>query len=693
MKKDFLKIGLARVSQDLSVGQECFENIAKMLGELLEVEYVIIGFLDEEDKGQIQTVAILENDKIVKNMKYSLEGTPCVTITGRTMQFFGDNLEYLFPTDVHIKNWQARGYLGAPIFDMQNTPLGLIALLSKSKIEDSAEKRSLLQICASKVGSEVDHIKYVDKLKRVNLAVETEIRARTAELENLTQTISESLSESEEKYRLLFENNTDALVHNIPSFSSHFVTVNKSAVMMFGMDSENELKKYGPKDLSPELQPDGQNSSIKGIEMVSRASKEGSHVFEWRHKRKSGEEFDCMVTLTAVTIKGNKLIQASMRDITESNCSKELLIEKEKELERAEKITRMGRWKWNVLTDKVDWSYIQRENYGWDLKAEVPNYEDMAKLHTPESFERLSAAVEKILRDGMPYIIDLELVLPDGSNRWIQGTGEVLKRDIEGRAIVLSGTGQDITERKKLEHDLQEALKARDTFLGVASHELKTPLTTLQLQIHSLIRTLNDPNSEIPREKVQAKLNILKRQGERFEQLFKSLLDMSQINSGKLRLRLEKNLNLSELTEEIAQRFQEEFLVSNTELHLKIEPNIVGHLDSQRVDQIISNLLSNALKYGEGKPVELVLKRNNDFARIEVKDQGIGIADSVKEKIFERFERAVDEHSFKGLGLGLWIVREILKSCHGKIWVESETNKGSTFVVELPLDIGDSDEG
>jgi hypothetical protein len=127
-----------------------------MLGELLEVEYVIIGFLDDEDKSQIQTVAILENNKIIENIKFSLEGTPFVTVTGSTMQFFEDNLEHLFPTDIHIKNWQARGYIGAPIFDMQNTPLGVIAVLSKSKIVDSAEKRSLLQICASKVESEVE---------------------------------------------------------------------------------------------------------------------------------------------------------------------------------------------------------------------------------------------------------------------------------------------------------------------------------------------------------------------------------------------------------------------------------------------------------------------------------------------------------------------------------------------------------
>ncbi len=393
-----------------------------------------------------------------------------------------------------------------------------------------------------------------------------------------------------------------------------------------------------------------------------------------------------------VTIKGSQLVQASIRDITESKRSKELLIEKEKELERAERIARICRWKWHILKDKVEWSDIQKEIYGWGQDAEPPKYEEFERLHPPKSFKILNAVVQKALTDGTPYAVDLEFIRPDGSTGWIQAIGEVLKRDTEGQPILLSGTVQDITERKKLEHDLQEALKARDLFLGVASHELKTPLTTLQLQIHSLIRTLNDSKSEISREKVQSKLHILKRQGERFEQLIKSLLDISQINSGKLRLRLEKNLNLSELTEEIAQRFQEEFHVSNTVLNLKIEPNIVGHLDSQRVDQIISNLLSNALKYGAGKPVELVLKRNNDFARIEVKDQGIGIVDSVKEKIFERFERAVDEHSFKGLGLGLWIVREILKSCGGIIWVESETNKGSTFVAELPLNAGDKDE-
>lgn len=100
---------------------------------------------------------------------------------------------------------------------------------------------------------------------------------------------------------------------------------------------------------------------------------------------------------------------------------------------------------------------------------------------------------------------------------------------------------------------------------------------------------------------------------------------------------------------------------------------------------IVTNLLSNAIKYGDGKPIELRLRRVNQNALLEVCDQGIGISEDKQKKIFERFERAVSETSYKGLGLGLWIVREIVTPFNGKIWVTSTLNKGSCFSVELPI--------
>jgi signal transduction histidine kinase len=408
--------------------------------------------------------------------------------------------------------------------------------------------------------------------------------------------------------------------------------------------------------------------------MVSASIIQGSHIFEWRHKKISGEEFDCNISLTCINIKGKKLIQASIRDVTESKRDKDLLIKKEIELEYAERVAKLGRWSWDIETNKIQWSEVLKEIFWGDNSVKPPPYEGLEQFYSKESWGLLEGLVTRAIETDKPYALDLQSISRDGAPRWSHTTGSVIERNSSGKALKMAGTVQDITDRKKLENELHEALKTRDVFLGVASHELKTPLTTLQLQIHSLLRLLKADHKEFPVEKIISKLNIIKNQGERFEQLIKTLLDISQVNSGRLRLQIVQNMDLSGLVEDIANRFNEEFVHIHSDFKVFVEPQIKGDWDPQRVEQVISNLLSNALKYGDAKPVKITLRKDATFAYIEVKDHGIGI-----------FERAVDEHSYKGLGLGLWIVREIVTSLKGEIWVESEVGKGSCFITKLPL--------
>lgn len=260
-------------------------------------------------------------------------------------------------------------------------------------------------------------------------------------------------------------------------------------------------------------------------------------------------------------------------------------------------------------------------------------------------------------------------------------------KDEKNQVNKLLGIAEDITHRKQLEINLQEALKSRDEFLLVASHELKTPLTTLQLLIHNIFRFTKNGETTIPVDVLLPKLEMARTQSERIGQLVNNLLDVAQLHTDKreLKLQLKENVNLSKLIEDITTKYTEEYLKTGSALTKRIEANIIGVFDPIRIEQVIINLLSNALKYGAGKPVELMLRSINDKAYIEVLDKGIGIPKDKQSKIFERFERAVQEHSYKGLGLGLWIVQQIVESHEGKIWVESEEGKGSLFVVELPL--------
>jgi len=159
---------------------------------------------------------------------------------------------------------------------------------------------------------------------------------------------------------------------------------------------------------------------------------------------------------------------------------------------------------------------------------------------------------------------------------------------------------------------------------------------------------------------------------------------VSKIGAGKLTLSLQR-LDLGGLVQSVCQRSSSELKRAECELRLMIEPLVIGYVDRLRLEQIVTNLLTNAVKFGAGNPIDVKLERVQDRARLSIKDFGIGIALEDQTKIFERFERAVSERSFGGMGLGLYIVKELVNAHGGATWVESKKGEGACFVVELPL--------
>lgn len=227
-----------------------------------------------------------------------------------------------------------------------------------------------------------------------------------------------------------------------------------------------------------------------------------------------------------------------------------------------------------------------------------------------------------------------------------------------------------------------EATNIRDEFISIASHELKTPLTSLKLQTQLAKKQLNR-ESILTTERINKQLDYTIKQIDRLNKLVDDMLDVSRIGTGKLHL--QKSLvSLSDLMKELIERFEPQFESVGSTLISHVEAGIMGHWDSYKIEQVINNLFSNAIRYSPMKKVEVTLKRNNDKAYMSVKDNGPGIAPQNIERIFERFERASDTKS--GLGLGLYISRQIVELHQGRIWVESEVGKGTNFIVELPLD-------
>ncbi|QRN99553.1 PAS domain S-box protein [Archangium violaceum] len=238
-------------------------------------------------------------------------------------------------------------------------------------------------------------------------------------------------------------------------------------------------------------------------------------------------------------------------------------------------------------------------------------------------------------------------------------------------------------ENIRLFREAQHAVGLRDEFLSIASHELKTPLTSLKLQ-HALIDRFLGPET---RAAVGPRLSAAIRQVERLSSLVGSLLDVSRIGAGRLTLE-PIDMELTQLIREVMDRFSEVFAVAECTVDFPATPPVRGYWDPLRLDQVIVNLLSNAAKYGAGKPIHVRVEVEGAFALVMIQDQGIGIAPDDLPRLFSRFGRAVSERHYGGLGLGLFISRQIIEAMGGSIRVESWPSRGSTFTVELPLRAG-----
>ncbi len=266
------------------------------------------------------------------------------------------------------------------------------------------------------------------------------------------------------------------------------------------------------------------------------------------------------------------------------------------------------------------------------------------------------------------------------------------KRDkngkIDGILAVIYEVTDAVNEQKEIEllaNNLRSAIVSRDTFLGIASHELNTPLTSLKLQTQMGKRMLSKHDSgNLPPEKVAKLLDNTLLQAERLGRLVDDMLDVSRISSGKLTMNLSKT-NLSSLTQDILERFTPQFEQVGCELNAEISPDLQISADASRIEQVLTNLITNVIKYAPGKPVHATLERVGNMGKISFQDHGRGIPSHHQERIFGRFERAATDEEASGLGLGLYICKQIVQQHGGRIYVESNPGEGSKFSVELPL--------
>lgn len=237
----------------------------------------------------------------------------------------------------------------------------------------------------------------------------------------------------------------------------------------------------------------------------------------------------------------------------------------------------------------------------------------------------------------------------------------------------------DLSERKRNEQ-AEAAVRMRDEFLAIASHELRTPLSTLVLRLGLLERHAEKGDMS----QVESSVKRAQDQTERMRRLVDRLLDVSQLASGRLQLELAPG-DLGDVVKEAAERFSEDAANTGSELQINVANGISARMDKFRLDEAIGNVISNAIKYGAGKPISVELNAKDHKAVLAVQDRGIGIPVDDLSRIFGRFERTAISHNYGGLGLGLYIANQIVQQHDGSIRAESRSGGGARIVIELPL--------
>lgn len=238
-----------------------------------------------------------------------------------------------------------------------------------------------------------------------------------------------------------------------------------------------------------------------------------------------------------------------------------------------------------------------------------------------------------------------------------------------------------LVNERRLRDAAREAVHARDEFLSIASHELRTPIMTLQLRLESLTRALDQPGAEVARREM---VSSALRQSTRLLALVDKMLDVSRISTGRLTLQREP-FDLGDTVRDIADRFREAADRAGCALEVDVPGPVAVEWDRLRIEQVLSNLLGNALAHAPRAPVKISVRSDGVTAWFEVRDHGDGIAPEDIERVFGQFERAVSPRHYGGLGMGLFIAQQIALAHGGIITADSTQGAGATFTVALPV--------
>jgi two-component system, sensor histidine kinase len=353
-------------------------------------------------------------------------------------------------------------------------------------------------------------------------------------------------------------------------------------------------------------------------------------------------------------------------------------------------VTLLRRFYWISYVSQAISDWTNGDTLLQEIRDTATHLHDKVQSHDSKGSLLLLEHIDHLNTQLTPLEDHFSFVLGEGS-RWLESTVLsiflLMVLIVEATGLTLTViTGREIagiaTENERLFKEAKESLEMRDEFLSVASHELKTPLTALGLQLQLLHQLALKPSSPESTARVLTLSDQSLASVKRLSTLLGELLDLTRIRIGHFELH-HQNCNLTSIVQDSVAQLGAEAAKSGSVISIKTVGPVVGSFDSGRISQVIINLLSNAIKYGQGKPIAISISTQGTKARIAVQDHGMGIPADKLPKLFQRYERFEQDPSISGLGLGLYISNKIIIAHRGTLVAESHLNEGATFTVEL----------
>jgi two-component system sensor histidine kinase/response regulator len=520
----------------------------------------------------------------------------------------------------------------------------------------------------------------------------------------------ESLHESEERYRILFESSRDAVMTLAPP-SWKFTSCNSATVEMFGTKDEAEFVSLGPWELSPEMQPDGRLSADKAGEMIGTAMRNGSHFFEWMHKRFGGDDFPATVLLTRVDLNSQAFLQATVRDITAEKRAEKRLREYAAETsnlyQRLDSTAREIRDLMQRIVRESDYSVRfknplllrcwESRNCGLTSCRSFGRTDNLRCWEVSGTLckDKVQGTFATKLGDCRKCEV-YRAARPDSVSDFGESFNEMVMMLAERQQLVdASNRRLDEAARaaQELAHQASAATQAKSEFLANMSHEIRTPMTAI-LGYADLL--LHEEGIETAPPHHRDALETINRNGEHLLGLINNILDLSKVESGKMDIQRVRCSPFALLAEVVSlMRVQAEGKL------LSLKAEVVGSLpetvltDPLRLRQVLVNLVGNAIKFTDQGEVRVAARLVDDGGsprlRFDVNDTGIGMNEEQMAKLFQPFSQVDGSAArrFSGTGLGLAISKRLVEALGGAIDVRSTPGKGSTFSLTIdpgPLD-------